>query len=46
KAKQAKSAPPEESVAGDFLKKLNSDRSKRQAHKYRERTHDQGGPEL
>lgn len=46
KAKQAKPAPPEESVAGDFLKKLNSDRSKRQAHKYRERTHDQGGPEL
>lgn len=46
KAKQAKPAPPEESVAGDFLKKLNSDRSERQAHKYRERTHDQGGPEL
>lgn len=46
KAKQAKPAPPEESVAGDFLKKLDSDRSKRQAHKYRERTHDQGGPEL
>lgn len=46
KAKQAKPAPPEESVAGDFLKKLHSDRSKRQAHKYRERTHDQGGPEL
>ena len=46
KAKQAKSAPPEESVAGDFLKKLNSDRSKRQDHKYRERTHDQGGPKL
>ncbi|MDF3265992.1 MobQ family relaxase [Lactiplantibacillus plantarum] len=46
KAKQAKSAPPEESVAGDFLKKLYSDRSKRQDHKYRERTHDQGGPKL
>ena len=46
KAKRAKPAPPEESVAGDFLKKLHSDRSKKQAHKYRERTHDQGGPEL
>ena len=46
KAKQAKPVPPKESVAGDFLKKLNSDRSKRQDHKYRERTHDQGGPKL
>jgi len=43
---QTESAEPTPNVADNFLKKLNSDRSKRQVHKYRERTNDQGGPEL